>query len=156
MGKSRGDGFSMIELVMVLAVGGILMGIVLGSFGEVGSRMSVRAAQNAFLSAHAQARALAVERGEVVRLVVSPSTATVTIERGPVGSIEILEILDLGADNNVSLATSGGTPVTLCMTPRGYADPTCNSFNASATVDFSRGGRVSRVRLLPLGQVETP
>ena len=41
----------------------------------------------------------------------------------------------------------------LCMGPRGYADVDCNSFTTTAKLQFSQGGNVLSVEVLPMGQL---
>jgi prepilin-type N-terminal cleavage/methylation domain-containing protein len=148
-------GFSLLELVIVLALGGIIASVAINSFGNAQSRMGPRSAQSQFLTMHAHTRAIAVERGGMARLVTDPATSTVTItfQAGPGVTPDTVTRRNFRESFGVALETDGGQAVTLCMTPRGYAATGCNSFNAEARIRFVRGGQGTGVRLLPLGQV---
>jgi len=41
----------------------------------------------------------------------------------------------------------------LCMTPRGYADPDCNSFGTDLEITFWQNSDHTSVTLLPMGQL---
>jgi prepilin-type N-terminal cleavage/methylation domain-containing protein len=151
----RSAGFSVLELVIVLAVGGVLAGITITRFGGVQDRMAVRAAQAEFLSLHAQTRASAVERGIPLELAVDPATGAIEIREGCAGDGAVLQMSNLGANHKVSLETGDG-PLTLCMTPRGFADPGRNSFGQQGRVGFVRGPEQRGVVILPLGQALRP
>lgn len=45
-----------------------------------------------------------------------------------------------------------GTPTTICMTPRGIANPACSSTPGTVDVAFQRSGRIARARILAYGQ----
>jgi prepilin-type N-terminal cleavage/methylation domain-containing protein len=145
------EGFTILELVIVLAIGGILATVVTATFSGVMDRIAVRSAQTEFLTLHAQTRALAIERGVSVRLAVDPTTGIVTIEQGCDGLGTVFQSRDFEGNHAVTLETSGGT-LGLCMTPRGYADPAQNTFDGETRIAFVRGDRLLSVVLFPLGQ----
>jgi prepilin-type N-terminal cleavage/methylation domain-containing protein len=148
-------GFSLIELVIVMVLGGIIAGVAINSFGNAQSRMGPRSAESQFLTMHAHTRAIAVERGGMARLVADPATSMVeiTFQAGPGVTPETVTGRNFQESFGVTLETTGGQPVILCMTPRGYAATGCNSFNTEARIRFVRGGQATGVTLLPLGQV---
>lgn len=152
-------GFSLLELVIVLVIGGIMAAVVVGNLGGVQARMGVRSAESNFLSMHAQTRALAVERGIAVGLLASPGDGMVTVREGCDGSGTVLQSRDFGSEFGVTLDIGSGAllnigdgALVLCMTPRGYANPDGNSFENEARVNFVRGEHVRTVLLRPLGQ----
>lgn len=145
-------GFTLIELLIVLVVGGLLSMVTIRSFGQVHGSLGSRTAQTTFLGMHAQARAMAVERGESIILTVNPGTDTVTLERAD-GTV--VRDRNFAQDYDVSIQTDSGVSggiVRLCMTPRGYAEPACGNVATRVEVRFVRGGRTRTVALLPLGQ----
>lgn len=148
-------GFTILEVVIVLAIGALVAGIAVANFGDVQARIGVRSAQSNFLSMHGQTRALAVERGRAIRLRVDPTSGMVSIEEGCGDGGVVIESRSFAAVHAVTLETGGG-PLWVCMTPRGYADINANSFSQEARVNFVRGDRASTVVLLPLGQAVTP
>jgi len=148
-------GFTVLELVVALMFGALLTSVAINSMGSVQGQFAVRSAEASFLSLHAQTRAFAVERGVQVQLVVNPQSSTATIRLGCGGGGEILQSRDFGEAYGVEITTGGGE-ASLCMTPKGVANPNLNSFNQELRVGFVRGGRGSAVVLMPLGQAVRP
>lgn len=153
----RRYGFTLLEMLVVIAVGGILAAVAVASFGGIQGQMGVRGAQNALLSMHAQTRALAVERGGRARLMVESGTGNVVIDllTDPAGVPTVIERRNFPALYNVTVTTEPA-PVVVCMTPRGYADPGCNSYGQRGIVRISGRGGSSQVDFLPLGQAVLP
>lgn len=150
-------GFSILELITVLVIGGVLVGITINSFSRVGGRMGVSSARSNFMSLNAQARSFAVERGVVVRLIVDPEANVVRVETGPAGAPVVLNRIDLQREFGVDIQVPAGAlspagTLVLCMTPRGIANTACNSFAGATRLTFVRGDREARLDLLPLGQ----
>jgi prepilin-type N-terminal cleavage/methylation domain-containing protein len=152
-------GFSLLELVIVLVLGGIIASVAINSFGNAQSRMGPRSAQSQFLTMHAHTRAIAVERGGMARLTVTPGTGVVSVDfrATPDDDWELLQERDFGDSYGVAIETGGGGDVRLCMSPRGYAAPSpCTSFDDEARIRFIRGGQAAGIVLLPLGQALRP
>lgn len=147
MPRSR-HGFSLVELVIALVIGSILTSIALSSYGNARGRFAVRGARNTFASLHARARAQAIELGTTVRLTVDLAGDSVALWAGT----DRLEVVDFGGELNVDVASSSGN-LRLCMSPRGYADTSCNSFSSPVTLTFQAGADTASVQILPLGQL---
>lgn len=147
----RRHGFTLIEMVITILVGGILLSIAVASFGAVQSRTSVRQARNVFAGVHARARAHAVEFGTTTLLEVDVGGDSVWISRNDT----TLEAIGFRSEFGVDL-TAGATRYTLCMSPRGYADTACTSFAGAVTLTFERGTESMIATMLPLGQLEMP
>lgn len=156
MGNRR--GFSLLELVVVIVVGGIVATIAFNSFQNAQARMGPRAAQGQFLTMLAHARAIAVERGTpaLLSLDAGAGTATIRARPAPGQPLEILDQRDLADSYGVQIALSDGDDVDVCMTPRGYADPSCGTLDAELTVRFTRNNQGTQVILLPSGQAIQP
>ncbi len=137
-------GSSLIEIVMVLLIGGVLLDISIAATGSVSASLSLNAAERSFVALHARARAHAVERGTTADFHVDPAGDSIWIEvDGETLEVAHYDAIDLEADG----------PITVCMSPRGTADPRCNSFSGVATVTFEAGGESSSLDILPLGKV---
>lgn len=147
----RRHGFTLIEMVITIMVGGILLSIAVAGFGAVQSRTSVRQARNVFAGVHARARAHAIEFGTTTLLEVDVGGDSVWISRNDT----TLEAIRLRSEFGVDL-TAGATRYTLCMSPRGYADTSCTSFAGAVTLTFERGAEAMTATMLPLGQLEMP
>ena len=148
--KYKTRGFTIIELVIALLIGSILTSIALSSFGNSTARFSVRGARNAFISMHARARASAIERGTTANLFIDLAADTVAVVRQDT----VIAMVDFMSQYNVNL-TNSNTRLTLCMSPRGYADDGCTSFSAAQTLGFTftNGSESVSLQILPLGQL---
>ena len=145
----RTAGFTLIEMLIVVVVGGLMSMIAIRSFSQVHGALGARTAQTTFMTIHAQTRALAVERGEAIVLRVDPGSGVVSVATE--GGTEI-QSRNFVQDYEVTVTTPGGI-VELCMTPRGFADTRCGNVTTRTEIVFTRGTRTRRVVLLPLGQL---
>ena len=137
-------GYTLIEVSMVLLIGGVLLDASVRPMGSVTGSFSVNAAQESFLALHARARAHAVERGTAAAFHVDPvgDSAWVEIEG---------ETLEVARFDDVDLQGNGSIKV--CMSPRGIADTRCNSFSGVETVTFEARGEATTLHILPLGKL---
>jgi Tfp pilus assembly protein FimT len=78
--RQRREGFTTIELAMVLVVMALVMAIALPRFQNIRTRAGVRSARQQVISSVATARAAAIRRGRSARLNVSADTIWVTID----------------------------------------------------------------------------
>lgn len=141
-------GFTIVELVIVLVIGSILTSIALASYSNARGHFAVRGARNAFVSLQARARAQAIEEGEVTWLVADVSGDSAYLSRNDT----VLERIHFDDEFHVDLQSSTGN-LRLCMTPRGVADTSCNSFSSAATLQFWQNADSCSVQVLPLGQL---
>ncbi|HSG07804.1 MAG TPA: prepilin-type N-terminal cleavage/methylation domain-containing protein [Longimicrobiales bacterium] len=141
-------GFSVIELVIALLIGGILTSIALSSYGNAQGRFAVRGARDTFASLHARARAQAIEKGATVRLMVDVTGDSIFLLSGGTN----LETIHFADELHVDIRSSAGN-LRLCMNSRGYADTACNSFTTPPTVTFWQNADSTSVSILPLGQL---
>jgi prepilin-type N-terminal cleavage/methylation domain-containing protein len=141
------SGFTLIEMLVVMVVAVILISIVVEGMDGFQTKNAVRQARNVFLSMHARTRAQAVEFGQMTELSVDADGDSVWITRND-STLSVVRFQDeLGVD------IDGDGVATLCMTPRGFADSSCNSFGeGTMEVRFIQGTRASNVSILPLGQ----
>ncbi len=156
--RSTRAGFTLLEMIVVIAIGGVLTSIAILAFSQVQGQLATRSAQNNFLSLHAQARAVAVERGVPVQLVIDAGGDEVRIEwTGPDG-LEVLNRLNLGQEFDVNVTIPSGSttsPARVCFTARGIANPGCGTVTEITRVRLQRGAGdqgIREVEILPLGQ----
>lgn len=143
------QGFTLVEVVIALLIGSILTSIALSGFGNARSRFAATGARNTFHALHARARAQAIEMGAPVRLMVyPPGDSVVLLDTADVR----LTGVDFEEEFHVDLRSSAPS-LRLCLTPRGYADTACNSFNTAARLEFWQGGDSATLQILPLGQL---
>jgi prepilin-type N-terminal cleavage/methylation domain-containing protein len=134
-------GFSLIELVLVLALVGLVLGIALPPLARALDRIEVASAASQIASAHTRARLMAISRSRV--LVLTVDSATLSIH--PRGSTSVLWSDRGPALSRVSLA---GPTRSFTFSPEGFSLGLSNaSFqlirgSATRTVVVSRLGRV--------------
>jgi len=142
-------GFTLIEVAVTLLVGVLLTTMAIRGFGNTTSRMTVTQARNSFASLHARARAVAIERGQDALFMIDEAGDSVWVTVGG----DRIEHRDFSETMDVEIDTSPSGTITLCMTPRGFAETACNSFSTSATIRFQQGGQYRIAEILPLGQI---
>ena len=138
-------GVTLPELVLVLAVAGIVLGIAVPPLSRALDRIEVAAAASHIAAAHSRARLLAVARNRVVVLTVDSLSLTIR-DRGATAA--------LWSRRGPALAgvVLSGAARTFTMSPQGYSLGLSN-----ATLRVSRGkatravivSRLGRVRIVP-------
>jgi hypothetical protein len=117
-------------------------------FGTVSSQLSAREARNIFQGMMARTRAQAIEEGARTLLLADTRGDSVMIFAGG----GIAEKIHFGREMGVDIQPEMGV-VRVCMTPRGYADPDCNSFSSTVKLQFIRGSKREEIQILPMGQL---
>lgn len=145
--RQRRAGFSLLELLVVIVIGGILAGIVGPSIGRVQARLDTESARDSFMLYAARARSLAIDRGAVTTLVVNTGTDQVQIRIGA----DIVDTYDFGANHEVDLT---GASFNVCYSSRGFALASCTSLAADTDVTFTRAGETASATMKVLGQVQ--
>jgi prepilin-type N-terminal cleavage/methylation domain-containing protein len=144
----RNRGFTIIEVIVVLVIGGALMSIAVKGFGTTASHTSARQARNVFNGMAARARAQAIESGRNTVLIADASGDSVLI----MANGQIVENVRFGEEMGVDIQTTQDV-TRLCMNPRGYADQDCNSFKTTVKMAFVQGNQSMSLEILPLGQI---
>lgn len=147
--KRGPPGFTVVELVFAILIGGILTSIAIATFNGAYGGYVVRGARDSFVAMHARARAQAIELGENVILDIHSAGDSVSIrtEGG-----DLLESLRFDEQRQVELLPAG-TSLQLCLSPRGYADESCTSFTSPKRLEFWHNADSVGVGILPLGQL---
>jgi prepilin-type N-terminal cleavage/methylation domain-containing protein len=142
-------GFTLVEMVVVVVLIGVLLTVSLPYFRGATLKSDVRAAGDAISSLHAVAKAAAIQRGRIARLVLlsADSKALVVADRvgGGLDTVGVVE--DLGSRFGVSFTT---TQDTLAFTPRGIGTALSGTTivvtksDVSDTITVSAAGRLTR------------
>lgn len=150
MHRSR-SGFTIIELIIAIVIGSILTSIALSRISGAQTRITVRGAQTTYAAIHYRARVHGIEKGRNVVLHVDAAGDSVWINDNG----DILETIRFGEDNvNMTISTpSSTTAYSLCFSPRGYTDTSCNSVNALTRLHFIQGNDSTHIWVMPLGQL---
>jgi len=144
----RSKGFTLIEVIIVLAISTILMSFAVKAFGSTSSSLAARQARNVFNGMAARTRAHAIESGWTTMLVANiPGDSVWIFSNG-----RVVENVRFGEEMGVDIQ-GPGTTVRLCMSPRGYANTDCNSFNSAVEMSFVQGAESETIEILPLGQI---
>lgn len=151
MQRSR-SGFTIIELVIVIVVGSILTSIALTQISGAQGRVAVKGARTTYASIHARARAHGIEMGQNVLFHVDATGDSIWIEHDGA----VMEKVLFRSEQNVDLRitpTGSPTAFTLCFSPRGYTDVTCNTTNAVLSVEFWQAPDSTTLLMFPMGQL---
>jgi prepilin-type N-terminal cleavage/methylation domain-containing protein len=141
-------GFTVVELVIVLTLGVIMTSMTVKGVGMVAHRTAIREASGVFQSMVARTRAQAIESGMPTMLIADAQGDSVMIlaNGGVVENVRFAE--EMGVDIRTAERLTR-----ICMNPRGFANPDCNSFSSQIEMAFVRGPRERVVKILPLGQI---
>jgi prepilin-type N-terminal cleavage/methylation domain-containing protein len=148
--RNQSQGFTLVELVIVLVIGSVLVSMGMGRITKARSVLAGGAARQAYLALHARTRAQAIEFGTTARLLLDVRGDSAWIVQGG----ETIETYHFANDHVDVESSSPASTLQVCMIARGYSEPRCNSFADPVEVTFTTAESVARVVLLPMGQVE--
>lgn len=138
-------GFTLVELLVSLAVGAVLVGIAMTAMAPARASYAVRSARATMGTLVSRARAEAVERGQPVFFEIAPEGDSAWV-RSDSTVIEIIRFREAMSVDVVS------PPVSFCMTARGIAEPACGTAIGTVDVTFERAGRSAGAAILLYGQ----
>ena len=141
-------GFTVLEMVVVILLGAILTQIALKGFGMVWSGVAAREARNVFQGMLARTRAQAIESGLPTVLIADAAGDSVMVQANG----RIVETVRFQKEMGVDIQSVSAV-TRICMTPRGLANPSCNSFTSPVHLAFVRGARSELIEILPMGQL---
>ena len=146
------EGFTILELMVVLAIAAALITIAVPSMQGVLASRQLGTARNALIGSAARARAESIQRGEVVRWKILQSADTVLTYTAS----DTIAVLDYRGDLRGDIRLSRDGDLTLCFTPRGFAHPACGDADElPMRIGFTLGNDTVTLVLTALGQVKT-
>jgi prepilin-type N-terminal cleavage/methylation domain len=137
----NGKGFTIIELVVVIAIAGLIAAITISRAAGFIDRIEVRGAVTEVESMFSRARHIAIARGSQTVLDIDPVRSTLAIR----GSADVLASRDLQAAHGVKLTTNR-TSITYSPIGVGYGA-------ANFTMILSRGLAADTIYVSRLGRV---
>lgn len=150
MTRSPSNGFTLVELVIVLLIGAVLVSITVGRISKTRSVLAGNAARQAFIALHSRTRAQAIEFGTTARLRLDVTGDSAWIVQGG----QTIETYRFGDDHVDVVSDSSDPLVQVCMIARGYSEPRCNSFTDPVELTFTTAEAEASVLLLPMGQLK--
>lgn len=141
-------GFTIVELVISILVGSLLTSMAFGGIKGAQGRYAIRGAKHTYASLHARARAIGIERGTTIALIVDTAGDSAFVFDGS-GNTEVIRF---GEELAVDLVSTP-TRFVICMTPRGYADPDCGTTASPIQLEFWQNADSTSVTILPMGQL---
>ena len=150
MTRNQSNGFSLLELIIVLVIGSVLLSVGMSRLTRTRSHLAGGAARQAYLALHARTRAHAIEFGTTARLMLDLRGDSAWIVQGG----ETIETYRF-ADDRVDVESDAmGNILQMCMIARGYSEPRCNSFTEPVELTFSTTESAVNLVLSPMGQVQ--
>lgn len=143
------EGFTLVEMLLVMAFGAILATVVGPSLGTIQARLDTRSSRDAFLLFAARARAAALDRGAVSTLTVDPDAGVARLSVGA----EALDSIRFQQELGIEVRTSTGDALVVCYSSRGFALASCTDVADDVRVEFVRGNETAAAVVQPLGQV---
>ena len=149
--RRRVKGFSLLEMSMVLALTGVLAGIILPSLANSLPQRATQAAVDRLTMAHALTRATAVRFGRVAELHIDAANVRFWVEVDTSGT-EIRDTVGLMNDLAEQVTMSSNRSL-LCFDSRGFATTRGVCESGDVLVQFSMQGRTDTLRTTVLGKV---
>lgn len=149
----RNRGFTLIELVMTLAIAGILTGLAVWQIGATLPGHRVGQSARRFLAAVRFAPSIAARANEPVHIVIDPDAPgcgpswQILVGASPAAPRQMIDRVCLGTEaRGVSMAHGGTGADVGCSTGLGPDLPNCSLCKSGARLTFYPTGRVVAVR----------
>lgn len=142
------DGFTLIEIVIVIVIIGALMAIGFPYFRTATLKNELRGGGDALASLHAVAKQTSIQRGRTTRLVMNPSAGTAVVvatNQAGTGLDTIGRVENLHNRFGVSFTT---TTNTLVFTPRGIGTEA-----SGTTIILTKGAFADTITISAAGRL---
>ena len=150
------DGYTLIELLIVMIIAGILLSYAIPSFTRMSNGTNARNARDRMVWMANRARNIALSRGQVQLFEIDPATNSAwVVRRNPTTAADTTEMVRFSSEYSATVTTSTGNKITLCFSARGYAFMCgANSPAVNETATVTHIEKTATARIKPLGQVE--
>ena len=154
-GAARRAGFSMVEILLTIAVAGIMIAIAGPKARAFREGASVRGARQELATAIEAARGAAIQRGRTARVHLRTDSLLVTVDTGAPGAAatgryRVLGPLRLDTAFNVTLTRADPADTVISYDSRGLANPRVGH---TARFILTRGLRKDSVCVTNLGMI---
>ena len=148
------SGFTLMEVIIVVAFVSLLAGVAFPRIAGVQSRFAVRGAVTAFMSAHSLTRATAIRAGGVAELHIDATNDRFWIEvdttlAGSGVMDTIGNVVDVGGQG----LTLSSTQSLLCFEGRGMPSTASGCATTGATISFSYDNVADTILITTLGKI---
>ncbi len=125
--RSLPRGMSLAELLIVVALAGIMFAVAVPKFAAANNGASRRAARQELVAAFAATRAAALQKGKTATLTLTSSSATVSVLSGINGTaVTVFGPIRFNTTLKATIEPLGGAPSTISYNSRGMLTPLSN------------------------------
>lgn len=122
--KSRPRGFTLAEVLMVVAIMGTLFVITVPKITELKARTTMRASRETLASAFATARGVAMQKGKRSTLTLSGNTVGVSVLSGLTATLTtVIRPQSFNSTFGTNVTAIGDAPTTITFDARGLVTP---------------------------------
>ncbi len=148
------SGFTLLEVLVVVAMLGVLAGITFPRIGGVQTKFALRGAVNAFMSTHSLARATALRQGGLTELHIDPTNNLfwVEVDTSFTGS-GVMDTVGFVVDLAEQRVTLSSTQTLLCFDGRGLPSSAAGGATSGTIVAFAREDEADTIRTTVLGKI---
>lgn len=157
--RERRDGFTLVELALVLIIMGIIASFAIPNFNNMQRARGAMNARDAFVWMAARARTRAVETGTTQLLQVDPANnrAWIVMRRitGTALASDTVLKINFQNEHKATVSTTANSLFTVCYNPRGYANR-CDASSPETNIDvtFTHVAKTAAARVKLLGGIE--
>ncbi len=149
--RRLGDGFTLLEILIVLTIFAVMIAVALPSFATAYRQRATRGAVDRLAMAHSLARATAIRVGRVAELHIDAANGRFWVEVDTSGT-GIRDTVGLVTDL-AGQATISSNRSLLCFDARGITTTQNACESGDALVQFFLAGRTDTLQTTVLGQV---
>lgn len=123
-GSNSRRGFTMIEVLIAVAIVAILVAVVVPKIGEISAKAALRSARMELTTAFAAGRSAAFQKGKTATLTLASNTANVTVLSGlNANAVQVFGPIRFNSAFKVTVSAIASAPTTVFFDARGLVTP---------------------------------